>query len=230
MLWMRLHGPTGSPASHLHRGRVMRPPGELVQLLCGSSWVVCCPVCWSTRCNKLCLLCRKTQAQPGLARYCFACYHIEDDGPVEHQCFYCRSEGADVQQRLCTFDKEACHRRVVVCDRCVALHDTVVCKKCWRRAWCLGCFRCKEKWARWHDHGRFCQKCFSLMSDTEGVALLLPEADEYLQRSRRPHLTTPLDGPALQLPALPINKPLPAYSQKAEFLCKTKLGSRNDGS
>ena len=56
------------------------------------------------------------------------------------------------------------------------------------------------------------------MSDTEGVALLLPEADEYLQRSRRPHLTTPLDGPALQLPALPINKPLPAYSQKPGFL------------
>ena len=38
MLWVRLCGPTGSPAPHLHHGRVMWPSGELVQLLCRSSW------------------------------------------------------------------------------------------------------------------------------------------------------------------------------------------------
>ena len=89
----------------------------------------------------------------GFARFCFACYNIEEDADLELQCFYCRSEGDDVQQRVCTFNKESCHRRVMVCNQCVALHDAVVCKKCWRRAWSLGCFRCEKKWTLWYEHG-----------------------------------------------------------------------------
>ena len=106
-------------------------------------------------------------------RFCQACYlahfgGVDEAMPAGGGCYHCRTLEHNCGLRACTHE-EACGSTVIVCDRCVAVHDRVVCAVCYARDWGGLCLRCSERRVHWRegdqDYSHFCRSCAATQTD-----------------------------------------------------------------
>lgn len=180
-----------------------------------------CASAWQGKCY----MCRAAGQQKAKVwgRICKTCYHWAPANQGVLKCFYCNSDEGAVEERVCTRQGEDCKRKVVMCKACRDLHDDVICSRCWSREFSLGCFKCRDKWARQSEmFGRFCKNCYHLFCPDGQKHALLEEAAAYLEERNATHLTISGKEPALQLLLLPLHDgvahQLPRYNEKAVFL------------
>ena len=122
---------------------------------------VICDECWVRDWRSSCLSCARPlpTIQSWPLRYCHTCYRAvfrtgetEEQEDGVHGCFYCRSTRGDIATLACGHT-EACEGQVNVCQRCVALHQKVVCSWCWVRCWQSKCFRCASATPQYLQNG-----------------------------------------------------------------------------
>ena len=100
-----------------------------------------CGACWAADWQSSCFQCKTAlpTTKTWETRYCRSCYEerfcapdVDSKGAVDTRCFYCKSDGDGVATRSCAHADD-CPGHVNVCDRCVAIHNKVVCSGCWLR-------------------------------------------------------------------------------------------------